>query len=188
MPTPHAEGIIQKAKDGVKPSPRDRKYAVSYLMATSPDDTNVELARMFQVSERQIRDDKKEVRQRNAKNIKEEDISLVIADIAMTLERQMVDLERSKKKCEVGSVAYLRHCAAIHEMQLKSVAALQELGYYPKNLGSMVVRRFEYTATVHKDGSLETRPTDFQVMDAEYEQVGEPAKALPAPAPEGVPQ
>jgi len=159
-------------------------------MATGQMESSEELGALFQVSGRLIRADKKYIREEKARTIKDDDIGLVIADIAMTLERQMRDLERSKAKCTLGSVAYLRHCTAIHEVQLKTVSALQDLGYYPKNLGLMTVEKWDYKATVSRDGSIQTRPVDFtvdaapdQIMDAEYEEVGV-MKALPAPEPD----
>ncbi len=156
-----------------------------FLIATSQVESTEELANLFKVSDRQIRADKKVIREEKARTIKDDDIGLVIADIALTLDKQMRDLEKSKAKCTLGTVAYLRHCTAIHEVQLKTVSALQDLGYYPKNLGTMTVDKWEYKATVSRDGSILTRPIDYQgdsapVLEAYYEEVGV-QKALPSP-------
>lgn len=170
---PQAEKIIERAQSGEKVSAGERRHAVAYVMAGGAigleKTTNEELATLFSVSERQIRNDKKNIREEKAASITEDDISLVIADIYMTLERQMRDLERSKKACKVGSATYLRHCQVIHELQLKSVAALQELGYYPKNLGQMTVNKYDYVAVITPDGRLESRPANLLIEAPEEE-------------------
>lgn len=187
MPIPHAEKLIERAQKGERLNSNERRHCLAFLMATSQMESSEELATLFQVSGRLIRADKKYIREEKAKTIKDDDIALVIADIAMTLERQMRDLERSKYRCTPGTVAYLRHCTAIHEVQLKTVSALQDLGYYPKNLGLMTVEKWNYKATVSRDGSVLTRPIDMEIgdggqpiLDADYEEVGE-QRALPPP-------
>lgn len=189
MPIPHAEKLIEQAQGGVRLSAKDRKYCLAFLSATKADMNNNELAALFQVSERQIRFDYKAIREEKAREITQEDISLIIADIAMTLERQMRDLEKSKNKCKAGSVAYLRHCTAIHDMQLKTVSALQDLGYYPKNLGNMTIDKYEYKSIITKDGAVDTRPMilDIDSKDVEFiEAVGQPL-ALPEPTQDFLP-
>lgn len=191
MAIPHAEKLIEKAQKGERLDSKERRHCLAFLMATSQMESTEQLATLFQVSDRLIRADKKYIREEKARTIKDDDIALVIADIAMTLERQMRDLERSKHHCKPGTVAYLRHCTAIHEVQLKTVSALQDLGYYPKNLGLMTVEKWDYKATVSRDGTIQTRPTDFaldesrNILDAEYEEVGV-MKSLPAPQEEVV--
>lgn len=185
MAIPHAEKLIQRAQGGERLNTKDRRHALAFLIATQAAMTNSELGTLFQVSERQIRFDTKYIREEKARLLSEDDIKLVVADIAMTLERQMHDLEKSKLKCKVGTPAFLQHCKAIHEIQLKTVEALQNLGYYPKNLGSMVVEKFEYQAIVTRDGSVANRPVDMQIGDghvqeAEFEVVNQ--KQLPEAA------
>lgn len=188
MSIPHAEKLIEKANRGERLDSKERRHCLAFLMATSQVESTAELASLFQVSDRLIRADKKYIREEKAKTIKDDDIALVIADIAMTLDKQMRDLERSKAKCTLGTVAYLRHCTAIHEVQLKTVGALQDLGYYPKNLGLMTVEKWDYKATVSRDGTILTRPTDMSIeaapdiLDVNYEEVGV-MKSLPAPEP-----
>lgn len=193
MAIPHAEGLIQRAKNGERLNSKERRYALSFLMATSQEESTEQLATLFQVSGRLIREDKKNIREERAKSIKEDDIGLVIADIAMTLDKQMCDLERSKGKCVPGSIAYMRHCTAIHEMQLKTVSALQDLGYYPKNLGLMTVEKWDYSAIIGKDNTVITRPTAtfdaevLPILEGEFEQVGDvkqiEAAAIPLEEP-----
>lgn len=181
MPAHHAEKLIELSKKGQKLSAKDRRHCVAYYMGMSSGLTNNELGELFQVSERMIRIDKKTVKEERVKLLKEEDIGLVIADIALTLERQMRDIETSKAKCSMGTIPYLKHCEAIHAIQLRTVKALQELGHYPKNLGNLIIEKFEYRADVSKDGSVLTRPVNMEFEDAEFTEVQTVQAQLPAP-------
>jgi hypothetical protein len=179
---PHAEKLIEKAQKGEKLNTAERRHCVAFMMTTQRE-TNANMGSLFKVSERQIRLDKEHIRKERAKEITEEDISLVISDIAMVFETQIRDIEASKRRCKRGSRSYLEHCKTIFKAQLDKVKALQDLGYYPKNLGQMTVQKYEYAAIVSKDGSVETRPTnlalDAEIIEGEVEEL----KALPAPEP-----
>lgn len=181
--TTQAEKLIGRALSGERLSSSERRHCVAYKLATDPTMTKVEMGRLFQVSEGMIRQDILKIRQDKAKSIREDDIGLVIADIAYTFERQVEDLEKSKTKCDLGTRTYLEHCRALAKMQVERIELLQGIGYYPKNLGNMTVQKFEYRAVVGRDGSVDTRPSDLQldeggkILDAEYEDV----KLLPAP-------
>ncbi len=152
----NAEKIITRAQKGEKVSRRERLHAISFIMATMPTLTNREIGEIFGITERAVRVDRVKVKEERASQIKEEDIALVIADIAMTYDAQLRDLEKSKQKCKLGSRDYISHCDTIFNMQYKKVQALQNLGYYPKNLGNMTVEKFEYKAIVNKDNSVVT--------------------------------
>jgi hypothetical protein len=48
------------------------------------------------------------------------------------------------------------------ELRFKCVKALQDLGYYPKNLGNMTVQKFDFKAIVNKlDGSVTVHNRDL---------------------------
>lgn len=173
MPVPHAEKLLELARGGERLNTRDRRHCIAFLMAADPSHTNVAMGELFQVSERQIRDDKLKLRKERAKLVKEEDVGLVIADLSIAFDNQLRDIETSKRKCKLGSQTYVNHCKEIATLVLKKVQALQELGYLPKNLGQMTTTKFEYKSVVAKDGSVDTRPVDmtFEVEEAEYEDV-----------------
>lgn len=166
MGIPNAEKIIERARQGEPVTTKERRHAVAYLISTQPGEiTAGDMAEWFGVTDRTIRFDMRYIREERAKLIKEDDIGLVIADIAMTFDNQIRDIEKSKAKCKLGSREHLEHSKAIFDMQLRKVKALQDLGYYPKNLGNMTVEKFEYRATVSKDGAVDTRRVDM--FDAE---------------------
>lgn len=183
MAIPHAEKMIERARNGERLGTKDRRHCVAFLMAADPSHSNVALGDLFGVSERQIRADKLKLRQDRAKLVKEEDVGLVIADISLAFENQLRDIERSKGKCRLGSQIYLNHCKEIASLVLKKVASLQELGYLPKNLGQMTTTRYDYQAVVAKDGSVDTRPLHMtfgdDVQEGEFEEVQ--IKQIPAP-------
>lgn len=168
MPSiPHAEKLLAQAQNGAKLDTKDRRHVLGYLMATNPElaSDNEALSETFQISDRMIRLDKKIIREEKAKLIKDDDIGLVIADLVLAFEQQIRDIEKSKAKCKLGSRDHLEHSKAIFDINLKKVKALQDLGYYPKNLGNMVVEKFEYKSVVHKDGSVDTRRVDMFDQD-----------------------
>jgi hypothetical protein len=156
MPTPTAQDMIQRARNGEKLTTRERRHVITWLQATSGDDTtsismtNQQLGDLFGVTERTIRQDKQAFRKEKAKFIREDDISLIIADIALDFERQSRDIERSKKAAKEGSMTYLRHCTDALLLRVKMVNALQDLGYYPKNLGQLTVNKWDFEAKVDK--------------------------------------
>lgn len=163
----------------------ERRLTVQYVLASQPEVTNAEMASWFQVDESSIRADRNYLRKAKATFLKEElqkDMSLVIADIAMDFEKQVSDIEKNKTKCKAGSATYLEHCKAVFDMRLKMISQFQSIGYLPKNLGSMTQNKFEFKATVNKDGSLNTRSVDqfdeskANAIDAEIVQ-----PQLPAP-------
>jgi hypothetical protein len=159
--TPKAETLIQRAENGERLSASERRHAVGFMMATKSEVPPTALADLFKVSRRQIFFDMKKIREEKAQEIKKDDIGLVIADIALSFENQVRDIEASKKRATPGSSVYLEHCKAIFNLQTQKVKALQELGFYPKNLGNMTVEKFEYKAIVSKDGSVDTRPVNL---------------------------
>lgn len=164
MPTPVTQKLLEEAKTR-KLAPKERRQCVVYIKTTEPDTTNVAMAELFQVTERTIRQDLQKFRKEKAKFIKEDDVGLIIADIALDYERQVNDIERSKNKAKLGTAVYLGHCTSAMELRLKMVKALQDLGYYPKNLGNMTVKRFDFTAIVdplsHDVSTLPTIDADI---------------------------
>jgi hypothetical protein len=144
---------------------KERRQCVVYLKTTIPDTTNTELAERFGVTERTIRQDLQAFRKEKAQFIKEDDVGLIIADIALDYERQIRDIERSKQKAPLGSLRYLQHCTNAMDLRLKCVKALQDLGYYPKNLGQMTVQKFDFKAIVNKDGSVDVMKREQLIAD-----------------------
>lgn len=149
MAVPTAKKLLESAQSGErKLSPKERRHVVAYLKGTQPEITNVEMASIFGVTEKTIRMDFLAIRKEKAKLIKEDDIGLIIADIALDYERQVMDIEKSKAKAPLGSRRFLDHCTSAMDLRLKVVKALQDLGYLPKNLGSMTVQKYDFKAVV----------------------------------------
>jgi len=189
MAIPKAEKLIALAQTGERLVAKDRLHVVRYMMATRPDETNQSIADLCQVSERMIRKDKDAIRREKAQLIREDDIANVIADIAMNFDRQIKDLEASKKskECKPGTRTYLEHCKTIFTLELNKVAALQNLGYYPKSLGTLTTQKFEFTASVGimegegtKPAAVTARADSDEALEAEFTDVLEP-RLLEAP-------
>lgn len=155
-----AEEIISLAKTGSKLTTDQRRHAVGYLMATQQELTNMQMAELFDVSDRTIRDDKGVIRKQAAELVSQEDIGMVIADIRLTYEQFRQKLAASLKKATAGTATYLNHLKLEMEMQLRVVEALQSLGWYPKNLGELTKKSWSFSAIVTKDGTVDTRSVD----------------------------
>jgi hypothetical protein len=185
MAITQSEKLVERARSGEQLTSKERRVALAFLIATQPELTNTAIADVFRVSEKLVRMDKKYIRGERAKLIQEDDVGLVIADVTLSFENQVADIEASKKECAKGSRDYLEHCKAIFNFQLAKIKALQDLGYLPKNLGSMTIDKFEYKAIVTKDGSVNTRPVHMQtyddVIDAEVVEQVVDQKLIEAP-------
>lgn len=158
MALPIAEDIIKRAENGEEITAKERRHAIAFLQSMQPENTGTQdLVRLFKVSDRQIRIDKQQIREEHAKLITDEDIGLVIADIRVSYENSARELYRQAKLSKPGSAVRLSYIKAQHDMLLKTVEALQNLGYYPKNLGTQTTNSFEYIATVDmRTGDVET--------------------------------
>lgn len=187
MATPTAQELIDRAYDGYKCTTKERRHVITWLQATSGNDkasismTNRELGALFGVTERTIRQDKQSFRKEKAKFIREDDISLIIADIALDYERQIRDIEKSKQKAVPGSITYLRHCTDALELRIKMVKALQDLGYYPKNLGQLTVTKWDFMSKVDPTtGFVLTEAVESTpILDAEFTTTKELTQGQP---------
>lgn len=166
---------IAKAKER-KLTTKERRHLITWLQATGGDGdelgsyTNVQLGEFFGVSERTIRVDKLAFRKEKANFIRNDDISLIIADIAIDVERQVRDIEKSKRKATLGTTAYLKHCTDAMTLRLQTIKALQDLGYYPKNLGQLTVTKWDFISSVDKvTGHVNTEQVDnLPILEAEF--------------------
>lgn len=156
-----AEEIVSLAKKGEEISTSRRRHAVAYLLATQPELTNMQVAELFNVSDRTIREDKQWARKQAAELVTQEDVALVIADVRMKYEWFCQQLAASTKKATLGTANYANHLKLGMEMQLKVVDSLQSLGWLPKNLGELTKKSFSYVATVTKDGTVDTRSVEM---------------------------
>lgn len=148
----HVEKLLERAQSGEQLNSRERRHCLTHLLINNPEMSFAALSRLFRVSDTQIRKDHTKIRLEKSKLIQGDDVGLVLADVAFTFETQIRDLEIAKKKANPGSATYLKYCQTIFDLHLSKIKALQELGYYPKNLGNLVVERYEFRADVSKDG------------------------------------
>lgn len=182
MSLPIAEDIITKAQAGEEITAKERRHAIAFIMAMQPENAGTtELSRLFKVSDRQIRSDKVEIREERSKMISEEDIGLIIADIRMSYESASRELYRQAQKAKPGSQVRLNYIQAQHAMLLRTVDALSNLGYYPKNLGTQTVNKYEYIATVDmKTGDVEVHNRK-ELSDEQYKRISANQAIMPEP-------
>lgn len=160
----------------------ERRRLVAYCTSMQPEISNTELAHWCKVTEGCIRKDRLLVRKKMAKDVQEDDIALIIGDILGDFKRQISHIEKSKEKATLGTNNYLQHCSSAMDIRLKTVKALQDLGFLPKQLGNMTVQKFEYAAVVTVDGSVDTRPLGLFDENVQKEVRGRvPAQLNAAP-------
>lgn len=168
---PSALNIIREAESGADVSAQQRRHAIGYLMAMEPEKAadTLGLSELFRVSDTMIRKDKRIIREEKAAIIKEDDIGLVIADITITYENCLRDLQRSLKETKPGTALFVKTVGEIRDTVIKITDSLQSLGYYPKNLGTQTTKKFSFVAVVdNKDGSVQVQneATSPQTIDA----------------------
>lgn len=181
-----SEELVIKAKTGEKLTTDERRTCIAYLMATQPELSNMDMAKMFGVTEGAIRKDKDIVRKEVADDISKDDVGLVIGDIIRTFDRLIVEIEKSCQKATLGTSTFIQHKKLVADLTRQKIEALQSLGYYPKNLGNLTQTKFVFKSHVNpKDGSVSTvaltpeeqkqhalsAPSD--IKDAEFEEVKE---------------
>lgn len=171
MPMIQAEQWLADARNGISLETDHRRHVISYLTAVE-ELTIAQLAQLFNVHERTISNDRMAIRKLLAENIKEEDVSLILADIRLQFETNLRDIGRSKAKCKMGTRTYLDHCNAAFKMQMDYMRGFQDLGVFPKELGSVTVNKFEFQATVGLTADANPRPVKMFDKDIP-ELVGE---------------
>jgi hypothetical protein len=73
----------------------------------------------------------------------------------------IANIEKSRTAARLGSRTYLEHALAPLKVMTETTKALQDLGFLPKQLGSIQVETYEYKAFVIKDNQVETRRLDL---------------------------
>ena len=154
-----ATDLIEEAKNRIL-SCDERRSAIAHYLVTDGSISNGQLATQFGVSESMIRKDKAAIRDTMAEELRSADPGRAVADAFMVFHRQLRDLELSKKKASPGSREYLGHCKALMDIQMQILKAQQDLGFLPKNIGSLSVSKFEYSAILMPDGTISARPIE----------------------------
>jgi len=151
-----ARDLWAKAQSGEKLSTKHRRHVIEFLSVTGEisNYTNTDLAKIFGLTERMVRLDRKIIREQAVKALSEnKDINLVIADIWQDFFIQRRDLERGKKAARPGTAPYNQACKMVFDMRLQMVKLLQECGYWPTDL---VKQSRVHRAIVSSDGSVMT--------------------------------
>jgi len=155
-----AKELWARAQSGTKLSTQERRHVVEWLtvMGEISNHTNTDLAKIFGLTERALRLDKKKIREDAVKALAEnKDINFVIADVFQDFESQRRDLERNKKHARAGSATYNQACKMVFDMRVQMLKLLQDLGWLPKNLGTATTESYIHKAIVNvKDGSVST--------------------------------
>lgn len=154
-----AEGMLKGEAEDKLPA-ADRQDAVLHLMSVRPDLSNIELGRLFKVSEKTVRNDKEAVRKRLSEEMGDRDIGLVISDLIRGHERLMTELAKSTANSKYGTATKLAHLKFEQDATYRIIEVLQSLGVYPKNLGNLTKTEFIFKAHVAKGGGVNTVPVN----------------------------
>lgn len=185
MPAVTAEVLTQRARDGEKLDAEQRRRCVAYLSSTEPSISNVEMADIFKVSEKTIREDKQKIREEVADEIETDDIRLVIADLKIHFSQHRTELEKGKRASHPGTKLHLDYVRALLDLDLKVMDAYQRLGLLPSNIGAMVVNEYNFAAIVAKGDKVDTKR--IEEFDEETQQkIRDRRRRIPAAAPQSV--
>jgi hypothetical protein len=146
-----AKELWTRAQNGEKIATKERRHVLEWLQVMGDTSyTNVDLGKIFGVTERMIRVDRKKVREDAVKALSEnKDINFVIADIFQDFEKQRADLERNKKHARDGSPTYNQACKMIFEMRVQMLKLLQDFGWLPKNIAASHTASYVHIAVVN---------------------------------------
>lgn len=154
-----AKELLESAQAGNKLRTGERRRVIAFLQTTADTSFNgAELSKIFQVSETAIRQDKRFIKDTLVKQLREEgDIKYVISDIMVDFNKIANELEKGLRATKVGSLLHLKFSEAILDTRLKVVKTFQDLGWYPKNLGTIQEEKWIYKAHVGEDGHVSTQ-------------------------------
>jgi hypothetical protein len=145
-----AEQWLDLARQKQPLTTEQRRHVVAYLMSRPGDDcpSISESAELFGVSDRTIANDRKAIREAVAEEVKDEDVGLILADLRLCFNKVMRNIEKSAQKAKLGTMTYLEHQKSSFKLQQDYVKGLQDLGVLPKDLGTLHVEKFQFTASV----------------------------------------
>jgi len=160
-----AKELWARAQNGEKVTTQQRRHVLEWLQVMGDTSrTNVDLAKIFGVTERMIRVDRKKVREDAVKALADnKDINFVIADIFQDFEKQRADLERNKKQAREGSPTFNQACKMIFDMRVQMLKLLQDFGWLPKNVAGAHAPSYVHIAVVNThDGTVVTETVQDQ--------------------------
>lgn len=138
-----------------------RRQVVEHYMNLG-DKTKVTVAflgKFFGMDPAAISRDRRVIRQRNEALLEKEPLNIakIVDDIEAFYDEELAALEKGRKQCRAGTTAYLQYCKQITETFAAKNKVLQDIGRYPKNMGTHTVNKFEWHAFTEKDGSILTK-------------------------------
>lgn len=156
-----AKELWTNAQNGDKITTQQRRHVLEWLRVMGDTSrTNVDLAKIFGVTERMIRADRQKVREEAVKALSEtKDINFVIADVFQDFELQRRDLEKNKKHSREGSATFNQACKMIFDMRIQMLKTLQDLGWLPPSLSTVHTQAYVHTAIVNVSDSSVTTET-----------------------------
>jgi hypothetical protein len=162
-------------------TPRERREAVAYLDDhgfgdDNRDLSNYELADLFDVSEKIIREDKKRILAEYTSVISPAEALSYVGQYLRSHDGLIVRAKHGLAKSKPGTQAHQHYLRLISDLEAKRIQILQEIGAVPKELGRLNVTEERWVATVSNDGIVTCQPASQ----------AEDVKSLPPHEPEEV--
>jgi transposase-like protein len=161
------DDYIRRCTRGEKLEQTERRAAVAMMLTLEPDIANTEIARRLNCDPGTVRNDIRAMKKANAEDVRADtDIKVIVADMLEARNQALRNNAKTLKALErLGKEHSREYMAATREMlaiHMRVTKALSDLGWLPKNLGTVQVKRQVYRAIVQdRTGTVETRPMDL---------------------------
>jgi hypothetical protein len=144
-----------------KLTPRERRRVIQFCddhgvedQSGKPKDfSNYELAKIFSVDEKIIRNDKKKLLKNYTSAITPEDAMSYVGEFVQGHDRLMRHAFRGLKASPEGTLSHQNYIKILSDLHKRKVGMLQEIGALPKELGHLNVSEEHWEAYIQDDGA-----------------------------------
>lgn len=146
-------GLWEAAKAGTKKlTAAERRLVLAYLEEEGQVLSNYQLADVFQVDEKVIRKDRKELLREYTATITPEYALGFVASYLKSHDDLIRKTKIGLEKCQPGTLGHQNYVRLLSDLETKRMKLLQEIGAVPKELGHLNVSEERWVAVVSEEG------------------------------------
>jgi len=164
----HAEQLYESVQNQPrKLTARERRRVLVYLdeIGDLSQKSNYELARLFQVTEKVIRDDRKKLLATIAADLTADNAISLVAKHAADLHSLIRLAYKGLNAVDPGSIYHRNYLETLAKLEGQYFSTLQEIGIVRKELGHMAVTHEEWEATISEDAIAGVQPVAPKTND-----------------------
>ena len=170
------DDLYAKAQSGKgsELSATERRLVIAHMDEIGELSSNLELAQMFGVDERQIRKDKARLVRAYAKRIAPDQAMNFIAAYTRNHDILIAQARKGLKAANPGTPAHQYYVKLISDLEERKVTKLQSIGVIPKELGRLAITEEKWIAVFSDEGTASVHPDDDSVEVKELEAGTDP--------------